>query len=239
MWLFYELWLINNLYINNYLFYDLQTLNKNESINTRVYNFLILIIISKESIKHVSYIFFIDHLHYKAHCCSSHWWMMWMILLLLLLQLLWGVIRGIVYLCCSHLASLENARKNYFILFLQIREWTSQSLVHVRIDTNIFIEFILAFSGSSSARSCDILSRWNSITYRLSWLLWWLIWNSWILLLTIIIEVIEHQIKVRINILCQMIDNFFFFIDMNPKSISWPILLMMMIIKIIRVSARR
>ena len=164
--------------------------------------------------------------------------MMWMILLLLLLQLLWGVIRGIVYLRCSNLASLENARKNYFILFLQIRKWTSQSLIHVRIDTNIFIEFILAFSGSSSARSCDILSRRNSITYRLSWLLWWLIWNSWILLLTIIIEVIEHQIKVRINILGQMIDNFFFFIDMDPKSISWSILLMMIII-VIRVGARR
>ena len=57
-------------------------------------------------------------------------------------------------------------------------------------------------------------------------------------MLTVIIEVIEHQIKVRINILGQMIDNFFFFIDMDPKSISWPILLMMIII-VIRVGARR
>jgi len=86
----------------------------------------------------------------------------------------------------------------------------------------MIIEFCLWVSCSSSTSSSCVLSGWKPITSRL--LLALLALGSEVcsrllllLILTIVIEVIEHQIQIGVYILGQMVYNSFLFINRNTK----------------------
>jgi hypothetical protein len=117
------------------------------------------------------------------------------------------------------------AGKYDFSSLVERWERASKALVEIIIDVwYLLIELSLRVSSSSSTSSCHILSGWYSITDWLPCLativscLRRLIAGSLVLSrLAIVIEVIEHQIKIRVDILCKMVLDFVFLIDWYPK----------------------
>lgn len=84
---------------------------------------------------------------------------------------------------------------------------------------------LLCISWPSSTASSDILSRWNPITLRLLLLLrpCLTLWSQQGLLicvawsLTIIIEVVKHEVQILVYIFCKMISYLLLSTDCNPE----------------------
>lgn len=124
-----------------------------------------------------------------------------------------------------------NTRQYYFSPFLKIRKRTPQPLIQVIVYIRyLFVELSLRFSGPSPTTSRHILSWRNSISNSLWLLPRWSILTLNILLLrlwrTVVVEVIEHQIEIRVDILSQMILYLIFFINRDSKCrVSWTLYL--------------
>lgn len=99
-------------------------------------------------------------------------------------------------------------------------------MTHISIyRLNLFMKLGFRVSKSSSTSSSGILSWWDPISRIL--LLWWCEWLwgvSLVIWLAIIIEVVEHKIHIRINLFCEMINNFLLSVHTNFEAIIFTIL---------------
>jgi len=125
-----------------------------------------------------------------------------------------------------------DTRQNYFCSLLKIWKRTTQPLIEFLCHTlDLIVEFILRVTHTSSTPSSLSLSWRQPITYRLLlWslltltsnlrLVWWRLWLlSFLLGLSVVIEVIKHQVEVWIYFLSKMIFNFIFSIYWYTKSL--------------------
>lgn len=159
-----------------------------------------------------------DHFHNEADGSGSHWRMMTVLTLMMNLILAVGPRRSL------------NAWQYDFWSFLISWERTSKSMIEVIVDNlDLFEELGLWISWPSPTAPCNILPGWKSISQRRLLLLcpglalrskiWLLLLIILILSLSIIVEIIKHQVHIWIRLFSQMVYHLLLSIYRYPKTL--------------------